>query len=149
VHRIPVLSEELRSAAGAERAVVAERASQLAEQACRLREIAESVDHDLAAAVRLLRQIDEMLGDAPQMSIVDVDDELRGQRLREVAIQVLKRRKGSGASVHYREWYALLIEEGHRVGGKNPVASFLTQVSRSDAVERVGSRTGLYRLASA
>lgn len=71
------------------------------------------------------------------------------QRLREVAIQVLKRRKGRRATVHYKEWYYLLVEEGHKVAGKDPIASFLTQVSRAPEVEKVGRRSGLYRLAAA
>jgi hypothetical protein len=143
------LSAELRAAAQAERAIASERVAALREQARRLRELADHVDLDLAAGVRLLRQIDELLGQAPQMSIAEVDDELRGQRLRVVAIQVLKRRKGAGSSVHYREWYALLVEEGHTVAGKDPVATFLTQVSRCDEVQRVGRRSGIYRLVAA
>ena len=143
------LSAELRAAAEGERAIASERVAALREQARRLRELADHVDLDLAAGARLLRQIDELLGHAPQMSIAEVDDELRGQRLRAVAIQVLKRRKGAGTSVHYREWYALLVEEGHTVAGKDPVATFLTQVSRADEVQRVGHRSGIYRLVAA
>jgi hypothetical protein len=143
------LSADLRAAAEAERAVVDERVCQLREQARRLRELADQVDVELGGNIRLLRQIDELLGHAPQMSIAEVDEDLRGQRLREVAIQVLKRRKGAGTSVHYREWYALLVAEGHTVSGKDPVATFLTQVSRSDEVERVGRRSGVYRLLAA
>jgi hypothetical protein len=51
--------------------------------------------------------------------------------------------------VHYREWFALLLETGLRVAGKDPLGSFLTQVSRAPAVERVRPRSGLYRLRSA
>jgi hypothetical protein len=140
------LSAELRTAAEAERVIVAERVVELREQARRLHDLAVAADDDLAASVKLLHQIDEMLGLAPQLSIADVDDDLGGQRLREVAIQVLKRRKGRTATVHYKEWYALLVAEGHRVAGKDPVATFLTQVSRAREVEKVGRRSGLYRL---
>jgi hypothetical protein len=143
------LSPELRSAAEAERIIVADRVAELREQARRLHDLAAAADDDLAASVRLLHQLDEVLGLAPQMSMTDVDDELRGQRLREVAIQVLKRRRGRKATVHYKEWYALLVEEGHRVAGKDPVATFLTQVSRSAEVEKVGRRSGMYRLTGA
>lgn len=146
MHSPSKLSPELRSAAEAERAIVADRVIELREQARRLHDLAVAADDDLAASVRLLGQLDEMLGLAPQLSMADVDDELRGQRLREVAIRVLKRRKGRSATVHYKEWYALLVEEGHRVAGKDPVATFLTQVSRAPEVEQVGRRSGLYRL---
>ena len=87
-----------------------------------------------------------MLGVAPQLSMTQADEVLRGQRLRDVAIQVLKRHKGEAAAVHYREWYDLVVHEGHRVAGKDPVATFLTQVSRAAEVEPVGRRSGLYRL---
>ena len=114
-----------------------------------MRELADAVDEDLATNLRLLQQLEEMLGVADQMSITEVDEILRGQRLREVAIQVLKRRKGRRATVHYKEWYGLLVEEGLRVAGKDPVATFLTQLSRASEVEKVGQRSGLYRLVAA
>lgn len=143
------LSSELRAAAEAEREVALERVEGLRAQAERLRAVADAADDDLTAATRLLSQLDEILGIAPQLSISEVDDALRGQRLRQVAIQVLKRRRGEGATVHYREWFELLVAEGHRVAGKDPVATFLTQLSRAPEVEPIGRRTGMYRLVAA
>lgn len=90
-----------------------------------------------------------MLGVAPQLSMTASDETLRGQRLRDVAIQVLKRHRGEAVAVHYREWYELVVHEGHRVAGKDPVATFLTQVSRAPEIEPVGRRSGLYRLRAA
>lgn len=71
---------------------------------------------------------------------------LRGEKLARVAIEALA---GSGRDqpIHYRDWYQLLRNQGERVGGKDPLATFLTALSRSDRVEAVGARTGLYRLA--
>jgi hypothetical protein len=143
------LSVPLRHAAEAERALVADRVAELGEQARRMHELAAAVEADLAASVRLLGQLDEMLGVAPQLTITDADEVLRGQRLRDVAIQVLKHHKGEAVAVHYRDWYEMVVHEGHRVAGKDPVATFLTQVSRADAVEPVGRRSGLYRLRAA
>lgn len=114
-----------------------------------MRELADAVEADLAASMRLLHQLNEMLGDAPQLSITHSDETLRGQRLRDVAIQVLKRHRGEVAAVHYREWFELVVRDGHRVAGKDPVATFLTQVSRAPEVESVGRRSGLYRLRAA
>jgi len=51
-----------------------------------------------------------------------------------------------GDVVHYKDWLALVVAEGHKVGGKNSAATFLTQVARETTVERVGRRTGLHRL---
>jgi hypothetical protein len=107
------------------------------------------VEDDLGRAVTLLGQLDEMLGIAPQMPIVDSEGILRGQRIRAVAIQVLKSHRGERATVHYREWYDLIVRDGHRVAGKDPLATFLAQLSRAPEVERVGRRTGMYRLAAA
>ena len=114
-----------------------------------MRELAESVEADLAGSARLLLQLDEMLGNTPQLSMTPSDDTLRGQRLREVAIQVLKLHRADAAAVHYREWYELVVHDGHRVAGKDPVATFLTQVSRAPEIESLGHRSGLYRLRAA
>ncbi len=129
--------------------MVLERIASLREQSERLRQVLDGVQEDLGCAVRLAVQLDEMLGIAPQLSIADSDELLRGQRLRSVAIQVLKRHRGLCATVHYREWFELIITEGHRVAGKDPLATFLTQLSRAPEVERVGRRTGMYRLSAA
>ena len=48
-------------------------------------------------------------------------------------------------AMHYREWYELLERAGHEIAGKDPVAVFLTQISRSPAVRR-GTRAGIYEL---
>jgi hypothetical protein len=143
------LSEQLREAAIVERAMVAKRVDELREQAHRMRNLADTVEANLSSNTRLLHQLDEMLGDAPQLSITPSDEMLRGQRLRNVAIQVLKRHKGKATAVHYRDWYELVVHDGHRVAGKDPVATFLTQVSRAPDIEPVGRRSGLYRLRAA
>ena len=61
---------------------------------------------------------------------------------------VLAEERGPGAEVHYREWFELLRSRGHLVAGKEPVNTFLTQINRSDAVIRVGRRSGRYKLAA-
>jgi hypothetical protein len=50
-------------------------------------------------------------------------------------------------AVHYREWFALVQAEGFEVAGRDPVNTFLTNIARASAVEPVGSRSGLYRIA--
>jgi hypothetical protein len=83
---------------------------------------------------------------ADQLSIVGLSDQLRGERLREVATEVLWRHHCAGDVVHYKQWFELVVADGHRIGGKNPTATFLTQVARVESVERVGRRSGLYKL---
>jgi hypothetical protein len=92
--------------------------------------------------------MDEMLGLAPQLSL-DAHGELRGQKLQEIAVELLRQEKGVGVEVHYKDWYGLLLEAGLVVGGKDPLATFLTQVGRAANVESVRPRSGLYRLRAA
>jgi hypothetical protein len=82
------------------------------------------------------------------MAISELSEELRGQRLREVAVDVL-RRISSGDPIHYRVWFEALVESGYRVSGKDPLATFLTHVSRIEQVQGIGRRSGLYRLRAA
>jgi hypothetical protein len=132
-----------------ERDVVVERLGALRSQAERLHAVVEDVDREVADTARLLRQMDEMLGLAPQLSLDALHGELRGQRLRETAVELLRQKKDVGSVVHYREWYSLLLEAGVRVAGKDPLATFLTQVARAPGVESVRPRSGLYRLRAA
>jgi hypothetical protein len=143
------LSEHLQKAVEREREIVLGRLSSLRAQADRLHALVDEVDKDVEETVRLLRGIDEMLGLAPQLSLEAFSGELRGQRLREIAVELLRQKKGVGSVVHYREWYTLLLEAGLRVAGKDPLATFLTQIARAPEVESVRPRSGLYRLQSA
>lgn len=77
---------------------------------------------------------------APRAGVTAV----RGRRLRRVAAQLLWRTSGTN-EVHYREWFERLLAEGYAVGGRDPVASFLTNVRDSPAVVR-GAQPGFYRL---
>ncbi len=142
------LSDHVRSAVGAEREAVAARLEALRAQAERLHVVAEVVDRDVDETARLLRHMDEILGLAPQLSLESLDGEVRGQKLREIAVELLRQKKGRGAVIHYRDWYELVRAAGVRVAGKDPLATFLTHVSRADGIESVRPRSGLYRLAS-
>jgi hypothetical protein len=116
------------------------------DRAKRLQALANQAAEQVAADERLLRSMAEVLGISQQATIDQLGGALRGQRLREVAVEILAQRYAPGDEVHYRDWYELVAAEGLAVAGKDPVATFLAQVSRSDAVEPVGRRTGRYRL---
>lgn len=116
------------------------------ERAQRLRDLAEQATDQVAADERLVRSLAEVLGVSPQATIHDLGGALRGQRLREVAVDVLKKHAQPGDELHYREWYELVRDANVVVAGRDPLATFLAQVSRSDAVEAVGGRSGRYRL---
>ena len=116
------------------------------ERAQRLRDLAEQATDQVVADERLVRSLAEILGVSPQATIHDLGGALRGQRLREVAVDVLKKHAQPGDAMHYRDWYELVRGENVVVAGRDPLATFLAQVSRSDAVEAVGGRSGRYRL---
>lgn len=97
---------------------------------------------------RRLRSVDDSLELSPQLPLDALDANLRGRRLREVAIEVLRQRRPAGEPIHYKEWLRLLEECGVQVGGKDPGATLLTQISRCDEVSSVRPRSGLYRLRS-
>jgi hypothetical protein len=142
---IVTLSEHVQEAVAQERELVAMRHEALRAQAARLHQLVQQVDADVEETARMLRRMDEMLGIAPQLSL-DAQGELRGQKLQEIAVELLRQRKGPGVAVHYREWFDLLLQAGIQVAGKNPLNTFLTQVARAPQVESVRPRSGLFRL---
>jgi hypothetical protein len=145
---VATLSDHVQEVVAQEREIVAARLEALRAQSTRLHELVDKVDTDVADTARLLRRMDEMLGIAPQLSL-DAHGELRGQKLQEIAVELLRQKKGVGVEVHYRDWYGLLLEAGLIVGGKDPLATFLTQIGRAPKVESVRPRSGLYRLRAA
>lgn len=116
------------------------------ERADRLRVLADQIEENAARDEHLLGELCALLGKDPQLRLEDLDARLRGQRLREVAIEILRREIGPGQPIHYKQWYGLLTSAGYRVAGRDPVATFLAQVHRAEGVERIGARTGRYRL---
>ena len=132
-----------------ERGVLAQGVAAQRDQLNRLRLIAEGLKERLTHDERLLRELDGVLGIAAQLQLESLDERLRGQRLEEVAIAVLREDRGLDHVVHYREWFDLVRARGHHVSGKNPLGTFLAQINRSPAVERIGRRTGRYRLLAA
>lgn len=116
------------------------------EQSDRLRALAEAVEERTQRDEHLLEELAGALGIANQLRIEDLSPRLRGRRLQEVALQVLRAEWGADREIHYRAWYELLVEQGHKVGGKDPVATFLAQVHRAPGVVGVGRRSGKYRL---
>jgi hypothetical protein len=132
-----------------EREVLVGRILTQREQLDRLRSIVYDLDERLTHDEHLLAELDGILGIAAQLRLESLDERLRGRRLEEVAITVLREERGPGCEVHYREWFELVRARGHRVAGKSPLGTFLAQINRSPDVQRVGRRTGRYRLAAA
>jgi hypothetical protein len=146
MHAPKPLSENFVEAAKAEREKLAVRLTETKERVEHFETLAAEARQEAEWLARSMRDIEEMLGISSQIAIYEIDEELRGQRLREVALDVLRDRAGDGEPIHYRAWFDALVEAGYRVTGKDPLATFLTHVSRIDRVEPVGRRSGLYRL---
>jgi len=118
-------------------------------RAQRLRALAEHLEEQASADEHMLAQLEGVVGLTAQLQIEQLDHELGGRRLREIAVEVLSREIKPGQAVHYREWYALLCAAGYRARGKDPLASFLAQINRTEGVEPLGGRSGRYRLRAA
>jgi hypothetical protein len=93
-----------------------------------------------------LRDLEELLGRAPQLRLDLQTQELQGQQLRQEAVRILVEARGARQPIHYREWYSLLRDRGIVATGKDPLATFLTQIIRSPLVERVDGKSGVYRV---
>ena len=126
--------------------VLTRRVRQQREQADRLRLLANQLEEQTTRDEHLLEELAAVLGLSAQLRIEDLSPRLRGRRLQEVAVQILRSQWGIDREIHYKEWFDLVQAEGHRVGGKDPLATFLAQIHRAPGIERLGSRTGLYRL---
>lgn len=119
------------------------------ERAELLKRLADQAASQADADERLLSELAGTLGVACQLRIEQLDRRLRGQRLQEIAVDILASHLKPGEKVHYRQWFAWVEEKGFKVGGKDPLATFLGQVSRSPRVASAGRRSGLYLLKEA
>jgi hypothetical protein len=140
------LSPDFVAAATAERDRLAAALADAQERASHFEALALEAHDESASLSASIRAIEETAGLAPQLALCEISEELRGERLREVALEVFRRRFPDGDPIHYRAWFDALLDSGYRVSGKDPLASFLTQVSRIDRIEKLGRRSGLYRL---
>jgi len=125
------------------------RIDEARERAERLRALAEHLEEQASQDEHMLRELEGVIGLTAQLQIEQLDHELGGKRLREIAVEVLSREIRPGQAVHYRDWYVLLCAAGYRARGKDPLASFLAQINRAERVEPVGGRSGRYRLRAA
>jgi hypothetical protein len=147
VAKAPItLSEEFKASAAAEREKLLERFEEARARSDHHAQLAADAAREAERYAKTIRELGEILELEDQLSIVQLSDQLRGERLREIATEVLWRHYGAGDVVHYKQWFELVVADGYRIGGKNPAATFLTQVARVESVERVGRRSGLYKL---
>jgi phage shock protein A len=70
---------------------------------------------------------------------------LRGPAIRKTAVEVLLALPERQQAMHYRDWYEAVRAAGYAVAGKDPLAVFLTQITRSP-VTRKSTQPGVYEL---
>ena len=141
-------TSEMTEAVLSEYRLVRGRITEQRAQVERLRVIVERLEEQVAHDERFLAELESVCGIADQLRIDDLDPVLRGERLREVALEVLAEQVGPGREIHYRDWFTLVRQAGHRIGGRDPLATFLAQVNRAEGVVSIGRRSGLYLLAA-
>lgn len=146
-------SSRLTRAAGAERIALLRERDKLTRRRDAVAGQLAGIEQQLADVEERLELIDRLVPEAANVHPLPghgTADGLRGAAIRQAAIDVLLARGGgSGAGgpgpIHYKEWFQSLEAAGHEVAGKDPLAVFLTQISRSPVVRRT-TRSGVYEL---
>lgn len=165
---LPNPSSRLVRAAAAEQTAVIRHRLRLIEQRDELIRELRRVDDALAAAEERLGVLGQLAGTLDEVggagsirdetsrigeqrdaeasrTISPSRENLRGPAIREVAVQVLLAEPSQIEAIHYRRWYELVTHAGYAVVGKDPLAVFLTQVTRSPLV-RKATQPGVYEI---
>jgi hypothetical protein len=150
---LPNPSSRLLRAAAAEQADLARHRERLLRERDRLLAELRTLDEAVGAADRRLDVLARLVepaepAGAPEPEAThepSTQPVLRGPAIREVAVRVLISQPERIDAIHYRRWYELLEQAGYRVAGKDPLAVFLTQVTRSPVV-RKATQPGVYEI---
>lgn len=150
-------SSRLTRAAGAERMALLRERDKLTRRRDATAEQLAGIEGQLADVEERLELIDRLVPEAANVHPLPArgaaagagglgGEGLKGAAIRQAAIDVLVARgDAAGQPVHYKDWFRALESAGHHVAGKDPLAVFLTQISRSPVVRRT-SRSGVYEL---
>jgi hypothetical protein len=152
----PTPSARLVRAAAAERAELGRHRKRLLSARDSLRAELEAIEASLRELDERDALLDRLAGPAPPTGPAVAMEApgagrgerrapLRGPAIRRAAVQVLRAHPDRPQALHYRAWFDALVAAGHEVGGKDPLAVFLTQLSRSPVVRR-GTQSGVYEL---
>lgn len=158
--RPPKPSARLLRAAAAERQTLQRRRERLIERRQLLQSRLDEIDATVTEVDERLGLISRLAdsGDEPSQApslptsthrLVRPPDStrvvLKGPAIRMTAVRVLLAHPQRPEALHYRDWLGLLEDAGYEVAGKDPLAVFLTQLSRSPVVRR-GTQSGVYEL---
>jgi hypothetical protein len=156
----PTPSRRLLKAAEAEREQLARHRRELLQARDSLRAELQRIEGSLEEVSERETLLERLVGPEPARAAaaaaealagraVDEEDRplalLRGPDIRRAAVRVLLAHPERPEALHYRDWFALLRQAGFDVAGKDPLATFLTQLSRSPAVRR-STQAGVYGL---
>jgi hypothetical protein len=161
VSSTPGPSARLLRAAAAERDELARHRGRLVTARERLRDELARIDtslHELDERARLLDRLAGPVAEhaAPSSADPPTGDRrprpaagaLRGPAIRRAAVEVLLALPDRPQALHYRDWYEAVSAAGFTVAGKDPLAVFLTQISRSPVI-RKSTQAGVYELDTA
>jgi len=152
-------SARLMRAVAAERGELERKRHALTERRRGLQNEIDQIDASVAELDERLILIARLAGEGPTQGRADLDSGegeldarpegspsiLQGPAIRIAAVRVLLAHPRRPQALHYRDWFALLEQAGYAVAGKDPLAVFLTQLSRSPLVRR-GTQAGVYEL---
>lgn len=148
-------SATLRRAAERERARLERARRKLTAKRESLHEELARLDAELDKLGDRERLLGELVPDTPTADTASRDETtasgsaggrvLKGAAIRERAARAYYLAHGPDKALHYRRWFELLIAEGVEIAGKDPIATFLTNLGRSPVVVR-GDEPGSYAI---
>ena len=150
--RISRTTERLYAAADAERSRLERELARLAQRTDDLAaELNSAIErrHELRAKLEAVEELVSSQGGArpsspPKPERVFPHGQLQGAEIRRVAVQLLANSDQADRPIHYTQWFEVLNGRGYGVAGLDPLATFLTQVSRSPVVVRHAPQPGYY-----
>jgi hypothetical protein len=158
VSSTPGPSARLLRAAAAEHDELARHRGRLLTAREQLRDELARIDASLHELDERARLLDRLAAPAAEHAPPGSDDPrtgdreprraagtLRGPAIRRAAVEVLLALPERPQALHYREWYEAVRAAGFDIAGKDPLAVFLTQISRSPVI-RKSTQAGVYEL---
>lgn len=148
-------SKRLQAAAKSERKRMERELERLRKQEARHRRELARIESTRAQLQAELVAVDRFVSseapERPRLRVVDNESELsrqtplKGAQIREFAVQLIVGTEHATKGIHYRTWYELVASNGIEIAGKDPVATFLTQMSRSPVVVKK-DQAGVYAI---
>src|SRR5262245_63560272 len=96
------LSDDFVAAASVEREKLLARLAETQEREQHFESLLAQAREEAALLSASIRDIEETVGLASQIAMCEISEELRGERIREVALEVLRAQAGEGNPIHYR-----------------------------------------------